>query len=131
MRPPARPPARRGRARPARSRARPAPRPPCARCCSRAAWRRNARPREQRAPTPRRPPSPPPTPPPRYGALRRKIGGTAKDFFKSWVEEEQVKNIKTYYKPEEANGTVPYLPFLVAVVLGMLATTAAVVAQTS
>lgn len=32
---------------------------------------------------------------------------------------------------QEAGGTVPYLPFLVAVVVGMLATTAAVVAQTS
>jgi hypothetical protein len=29
-----------------------------------------------------------------YQALRRKIGGTSRDFFKSWVEEEQVKNIK-------------------------------------
>jgi hypothetical protein len=48
------------------------------------------------------------------------------------VEEEQVKNIKTYYKEGgEAAGTVPYLPFLVGVVLAMLATTVAVVAQTS
>lgn len=28
-------------------------------------------------------------------ALRRKIGGTARDYWKDWVEEEQVKNIKT------------------------------------
>jgi hypothetical protein len=54
-----------------------------------------------------------------------------KDFFKSYVEEEQVKTIKTYYKPEEANGTVPYLPFLVGVVVAMLGATVAVVAATS
>lgn len=24
-----------------------------------------------------------------YGALRRKVGGTGKDFFKEWVEEER------------------------------------------
>lgn len=66
-----------------------------------------------------------------YAALRRKIGGTAKDYWKDWVEEEQVKNIKAYYKPEEAAGTVPFLPFLVAVVVAMLGATAAVVAQTS
>lgn len=69
--------------------------------------------------------------PEQYAALRRKVGGTAKDFFKSWVEEEQVKNIKTYTNPENAGGTVPYLPFLIAVVVGMLGTTVAVVAQTS
>lgn len=39
-----------------------------------------------------------------HRALRRKIGGTARDYWKDWVEEEQVKNIKTYYKPEEAGG---------------------------
>lgn len=27
-----------------------------------------------------------------YAALRRKIGGTGKDFFKDWVEEERVEN---------------------------------------
>lgn len=48
----------------------------------------------------------------------------------SRVEEEQVKNIKTYYKPGEA-AAVPYLPFLVGVVLAMLAATAVVVQQTS
>jgi len=52
-------------------------------------------------------------------------------FLQSWVEEEQVKNIKTYTNPENAGGTVPYLPFLIAVVVGMLGTTVAVVAQTS
>lgn len=28
--------------------------------------------------------------------------GTAKDYWKDWVEEEQVKTVKTYYKPEDA-----------------------------
>ncbi len=51
----------------------------------------------------------------------------------SWVEEEQVKNIKTYYKPEDgvAGGQVPYLGFLVGVVVAMIGATVAVVAQTS
>ncbi|KAI8462934.1 MAG: hypothetical protein J3K34DRAFT_445794 [Monoraphidium minutum] len=67
-----------------------------------------------------------------YAALRRKIGGTAKDYWKDWVEEEQVKNIKTYYKEGgDAAGTVPFLPVLVGIVLAMLATTVLVVAQTA
>ncbi|KAG2495366.1 hypothetical protein HYH03_006634 [Edaphochlamys debaryana] len=69
--------------------------------------------------------------PEQYQALRRKVIGTARDYWKDWVEEEQVKNIKTYYKPEDAGGTVPYLPLLVGVVLAMLATTAYVVLATS
>jgi hypothetical protein len=32
----------------------------------------------------------------------------------SGVEEEQVKSVKTYYKPTDAGGTVPYLPLLVS-----------------
>lgn len=47
-----------------------------------------------------------------------------------WVEEEQVKNIKTYYKPDNAGGSVPYLPFLVGVVVAMLLTTVVVVSST-
>lgn len=73
----------------------------------------------------------PPPPPPRYQALRRKVGGTARDYWKDWVEEEQVKTIKVHYKPDDAAGTVPYLPFLIGVVVAMLGTTIAVVAQTS
>jgi hypothetical protein len=46
------------------------------------------------------------------------------------IEEEQVKNIKTYYKPGEA-AAVPYLPFLVSVVVAMLAATVVVVSKTS
>lgn len=42
-----------------------------------------------------------------------------------------VKTVKTYYKPDDAGGSVPYLPFLVGVVVAMLATTVVVVLQTS
>ncbi|GAX75821.1 hypothetical protein CEUSTIGMA_g3264.t1 [Chlamydomonas eustigma] len=63
-----------------------------------------------------------------YQALRRKIGGTAKDYFKEWVEEERVEN--TYYKPDSMQGTVPYLPLLVGVVFAVLGATVVVVQQT-
>jgi hypothetical protein len=45
------------------------------------------------------------------------------------IEEEQPKNIKPFYKPGEA-AAVPFLPFLISVVIGMLAVTAVVVAKT-
>lgn len=45
------------------------------------------------------------------------------------VEEEQPKNIKPFYKPGEA-AAVPFLPFLVGVVVAMLAATVVVVAKT-
>lgn len=64
-----------------------------------------------------------------YEALRRKVGGTAKSFFKEYVEDESLKYIKTYTKPGSGS-SVPYLPFLVGVVLAMLATTAVVVSRT-
>jgi hypothetical protein len=63
-----------------------------------------------------------------YGALRRKIGGTYKDFMKGYVEEERVE--ATYYKPTASGGTVPYLGLLVGVVVAMLGTTVFVVSQT-
>ncbi|GLI59614.1 hypothetical protein VaNZ11_001546 [Volvox africanus] len=69
--------------------------------------------------------------PEQYNALRRKVIGTARDYWKDWVEEEQVKTVKTYYKPDDAGGNVPYLGLLVAVVVAMLATTVLVVIQTS
>ena len=71
--------------------------------------------------------------PAQYAALRRKVGGTAKDFWKDFVEEEQVK-LPAYYKDgDKAVGSaqVPYLPLLVGVVLAMLVTTVLVVQQTS
>ena len=69
------------------------------------------------------------TPPFCIRALRRKIGGTAKDYWKDWVEVDTFDN--TYHDPEKSSGTVPYLPLLVAVVVGMLAATVAVVEHTS
>lgn len=68
--------------------------------------------------------------PEQYAALRRKIGGTARDYWKSWVEEEQVKNIKAWSKPDEA-AAVPFLPFLVGTILAMLVTTVLVVEKTA
>ena len=55
-----------------------------------------------------------------YGALRRKIGGTARDYWKDWVEEERVES--TYYKPS-SGPAVPFLPLLVGVALAMIGTT--------
>ena len=36
-----------------------------------------------------------------YQALRRKIGGTAKDYWKDWVEEERVENSELDWVEEE------------------------------
>jgi hypothetical protein len=47
------------------------------------------------------------------------------------VEEEQVKYIKTYYKPDDKVAAVPYLPFLVGVLVAMLAATVVVVQKTA
>lgn len=64
-----------------------------------------------------------------YAALRRKVVGTAKDYFKDWVEEEQVK-LPTYYKPDDKIAAVPYLPVLISVLLAVLVATVVVVQQT-
>ncbi|KAG1658794.1 hypothetical protein FOA52_011736 [Chlamydomonas sp. UWO 241] len=64
-----------------------------------------------------------------YGALRRKIGGTAKDYFKEWVEEDVVTD--TYTKVGAEGGTVPFLPILLGIVAAVLVTTVVVVGQTS
>lgn len=44
-----------------------------------------------------------------YAALRRKIGGTGKDFFKDWVEEERVENSECSLRTVQlcAGGLVP------------------------
>lgn len=54
-----------------------------------------------------------------YQALRRKIGGTAKDYFKSWiaVDVQEPTAVTT------SAGTVPFLPLLVVVLLAVLGTT--------
>lgn len=41
-----------------------------------------------------------------------------------------MKNIKAYYKPDEA-AAVPFLPFLIGVVVAMLAATVVVVSKTA
>jgi hypothetical protein len=63
-----------------------------------------------------------------YMALRRKIGGTAKDYWKDWVEVKGQYVDKGYVSDEET--TVPGLPFLLGVVLALLGTLGYVVAQT-
>ncbi|KAF5827010.1 hypothetical protein DUNSADRAFT_1499 [Dunaliella salina] len=64
-----------------------------------------------------------------YAALRRKIGGTYKDYFKDYIEVDVFD--KTYTKQGDAStGTVPYLPLLIGVVVAMLGATAVVVAKT-
>lgn len=63
-----------------------------------------------------------------YGALRRKIGGTAKDYWKDWVEVKGEYTDKGYVAKDQSTN-VPALGFLVIVVVALLGTTAAVVTQ--
>jgi hypothetical protein len=65
-----------------------------------------------------------------YAALRRKIGGTSKDFFKGWVDVKGEYTDKGYVAKEET-AAVPALPFLVGVVLALFGTLGYVVSQTS
>jgi hypothetical protein len=65
-----------------------------------------------------------------YAALRRKIGGTAKDYWKDWIEVKGEYTDKGYVaKSDETSTNVPALGFLVFVVVALLGTTAAVVTQ--
>jgi hypothetical protein len=66
-----------------------------------------------------------------YAALRRKIGGTSKDFFKGWVDVKGEYTDKGYVAKEENPSAVPALPFLVGVVLALFGTLGYVVSQTS
>lgn len=50
------------------------------------------------------------------------------DYFKEWIEEDRVES--TYYKPNEAGGSVPYLPVLVGILFAVLGATMLVVQQT-
>ena len=63
-----------------------------------------------------------------YQALRRKIGGTAKDYWKDWVEVKGEYTDKGYVA-KDTSTNVPALGFLVLVVVALLGTTAAVVTQ--
>ena len=53
-------------------------------------------------------------------ALRRKIGGTARDYFKDYIQPD----VKTAYMKPTEDTKVPYLGFLLAVVAALIATTA-------
>jgi len=62
------------------------------------------------------------------GAMKRKINGTARDFWKDWVDVKGEYTDKGYVdKPEGVTG----LPFLIAVVLGVFGALAYVVSQTA
>ncbi|MEW5316563.1 MAG: hypothetical protein WDW38_007930 [Sanguina aurantia] len=61
--------------------------------------------------------------PEQYAALKRKIGGTAKGYFKESVEETQLKTVKIRVSPTAIGGEVPYLPLLVGVLGAMVGTT--------
>lgn len=68
-----------------------------------------------------------------YQALRRKIGGTAKDYWKDWVEVKGKYTDKGYVARGGEAGlatNVPALPFLVLVTLGMFGVLAYVVVAT-
>lgn len=64
-----------------------------------------------------------------YQALRRKIGGTAKDFWKTSIDVKGEYTDKGYVSTEAT--TVPGLPFLVGTCLALLGTVVFVVAQTA
>lgn len=66
--------------------------------------------------------------PEQYKALRRKIGGTAKDYWKSWVDVKGEYADKGYVSTEETN--VVALPFLIAVVVALFGAAGYVVVQT-
>jgi len=64
-----------------------------------------------------------------YGALRRKIGGTAKDYWKDWVEVKGEYTDKGYVS--ESTNEVVGLPFLISVVVALLGTLGYVVSATA
>jgi hypothetical protein len=65
--------------------------------------------------------------PAQAAALRRKVGGTAKDYWKTWIEADVTE---AYMKPT-ATTQVPYLPILIGVVVSLLGATVFVVSQTA
>ena len=69
--------------------------------------------------------------PEQAAALRRKVGGTAKDYWKSWIEPQGEYVDKGYVSDDEAGPAIPAVGFLVAVTAGVLAATYFVVAATS
>mmetsp|Transcript_32410 Transcript_32410/g.103162 ORF Transcript_32410/g.103162 Transcript_32410/m.103162 type:complete len:201 (-) Transcript_32410:495-1097(-) len=64
-------------------------------------------------------------------ALKRRVGGTAKDFWKGWVDVEGKYVDKGYVtRDSSTSDSVTGLPFLILVVLGVLAATVVVVQST-
>ena len=68
-----------------------------------------------------------------YQALRRKIGGTAKDYWKTWIDVDGKYVDKGYVAKDAAStaSNVPALPFLIGIVVALFGTLGYVVAQTS
>ncbi|PRW20989.1 kinase [Chlorella sorokiniana] len=68
-----------------------------------------------------------------YAALRRRVGGTAKDYWKDWVETKGEYVDKGYVAKDKSAtaASVPALPFLVGTVVALFGATAWVVASTS
>ncbi len=81
------------------------------------------------------PPSPPPPlitqTPAQAAALRRKVGGTAKDYWKGWVEVKGENVDKGYVvSADEAAGLPPAVGLLALTLLGMLGVVGVVVQRT-
>lgn len=68
-----------------------------------------------------------------YGALRRKVGGTASDYFKEWVDVKGEYTDKGYVtKDSDVSSTASYGGIVLALtLLGVLGTTVLVVLKTS
>ena len=83
------------------------------------------------SPTPPHPPPPTPHPTPPHSQLRRKIGGTAKDYWKSCVDVKG-QNVDTgYVATDGAAVTIPPGVWALGLtVVGMVAATVAVASHT-
>ena len=66
-----------------------------------------------------------------YRALKRKIGGTARDYFKDWVDVDGEYTDTGYVGAGANSSSVPGLPILLAVLFAVLATAGYVVSATS
>lgn len=64
-----------------------------------------------------------------YMALRRKVGGTARDFWKTSIDVKGEYTDKGYVSDDAS--TVPGLPFLIGTVVALMGTVGYVVSQTS
>lgn len=68
--------------------------------------------------------------PEQEAALRRRIRGTGRDFFKDWVDVEGDYVEQGYVSGKGGAADVPALPFLIAIVVAILGATGYVVSQT-